>query len=63
MIANKGVDNQGEMVEFLTTGNDITYVDEDGNEVTENHAHDITFDDGKIINISVYSKPAPSSVE
>jgi len=60
MIANKGIDNQGEMVEFLTTGNDITFVDEDGNEVTENHVHDITFDNGKIINISVYSKPIPT---
>ena len=63
MIANKGEDDEGVMQEFLTTGNDITFIDEEGNEVVENHIHDVMFKDGKIKTIYVYSKPAPSSVE
>ena len=63
MIANKGEDDEGVMQEFLTTGNDITFIDEEGNEVVENHIHDVMFNDGKIKTIYVYSKPAPSSVE
>ncbi len=63
MIANKGEDDEGNMQEFLTTGNDITFNDEEGNEVVENHIHDVMFKDGKIKTIYVYSKPAPSSVE
>ena len=61
MIANKGADAEGNMQEFLTTGNDITFIDEEGNEVVENHVHDIMFENGKIRTIFVYSKPAPSS--
>ena len=30
MIANKGEDDEGVMQEFLTTGNDITFIDEEG---------------------------------
>ena len=60
MIANKGEDVEGVMQEFLTTGNDITFIDEEGNEVVENHIHDIMFEEGKIKTIFVYSKPAPS---
>ena len=60
MIANKGEDVEGVMQEFLTTGNDITFSDEEGNEVVENHIHDIMFEEGKIKTIFVYSKPAPS---
>ena len=63
MIANKGEDDEGVMQEFLTTGNDITFTDEEGNEVVENHIHDVMFNNGKIKTIYVYSKPAPSSVE
>ena len=63
MIANKGEDDEGIMQEFLTTGNDITFIDEEGNEVVENHIHDVMFNNGKIKTIYVYSKPAPSSVE
>ena len=61
MIANKGEDDEGVMQEFLTTGNDITFIDEEGNEVVENHVHDIMFENGKIRTIFVYSKPAPTS--
>ena len=61
MIANKGEDVEGVMQEFLTTGNDITFTDEEGNEVVENHIHDIMFEEGKIKTIFVYSKPAPST--
>ena len=61
MIANKGEDVEGVMQEFLTTGNDITFIDEEGNEVVENHIHDIMFEEGKIKTIFVYSKPAPST--
>ena len=63
MIANKGEDDKGVMQEYLTTGNDITFIDEEGNEVVENHVHDIMFEDGKIKNISVYSKPAQVTTE
>ena len=35
--------------------------DEEGNEVVENHIHDIMFEEGKIKTIFVYSKPAPST--
>ena len=63
MIANKGEDDKGVMQEYLTTGNDITFIDEEGNEVVENHVHDIMFEDGKIKNISVYSKPAQPTTE
>ena len=61
MIANKGEDVEGVVQEFLTTGNDITFTDEEGNEVVENHVHDIMFEEGKIKTIFVYSKPAPST--
>ena len=59
MIANRGEDVDGNIVEFLTTGNDIMFMDDDGNEVVENHVHDIMFENGKITNVFVYSRPAP----
>ena len=37
------------------------FIDEEGNEVVENHIHDIMFENGKIKTIFVYSKPAPSA--
>ena len=63
MIANKGTDVENVMQEWLTTGNDITFIDEEGNEIVENHVHDIMFENGKIKNIFIYSKPAPVSTE
>tara|TARA_Y100000766_G_scaffold49807_1_gene40078 strand:+ start:342 stop:875 length:534 start_codon:yes stop_codon:yes gene_type:complete len=61
MIANKGENVEGNMQEFLTTGNDMTFTDEEGNESVENLVHDIMFEDGKIKTIFVYSRTAPSA--
>ena len=60
MIANKGENEEGVMEEWLTTGNDIKFVDEAGNEVTEHHIHDIKFDNEKIKEIYVYARPKPA---
>ena len=57
MIANKGENEEGVMEEWLTTGNDIKFVDEAGNEVTEHHIHDIKFENRKIKEIYVYARP------
>ena len=58
MIANSGSSN-GEAVEhWLTTGNDITFTDGEGNEVKENHVHDVQFVGNQIKRINVYSRPA-----
>lgn len=56
MIANAGEDDKGVMTQWLTTGNDLTDTDEEGNEILEHHIHDIQFIDGKIKNIFVYSR-------
>ena len=50
--------NSEDWVGYAPDGNVIK-----GNEVVENHIHDVMFNDGKIKTIYVYSKPAPSSVE
>ena len=60
-LLDRGADIEGVMQEFLTTGNDIKFIDEEGNEVVENHIHDIMFENGKIRTIFVYSKPAPTA--
>ena len=58
MMANSGSSN-GEAVEhWLTTGNDITFTDGEGNEVKENHVHDVQFVGNQIKRINVYSRPA-----
>ena len=58
MVANSGSSN-GEAVEhWLTTGNDITFTDGEGNEVKENHVHDVQFVGNQIKRINVYSRPA-----
>ena len=43
------------MEEWLTTGNDIKFVDEAGNDVSKHHIHDIKFENGKIKEIYVYA--------
>ena len=48
MIANSGEDENGEMTQWLTTANDLTDVDEQGNEIIEHHVHDVQFENGKI---------------
>ena len=58
MVTNSGSSN-GEAVEhWLTTGNDITFTDAEGNEVKENHVHDVQFVGNQIKRINVYSRPA-----
>ena len=58
MIANSGMNDEGEMEYWLTTGNDITFNDPDGNAVKEHHVHDIQFVGNQIKLIYVYSRPA-----
>ena len=58
MIANKGANDDGSMEYWLTTGNDISFKDEDGNEVKQNHVHDVQFVGDQIKRINVYSRPA-----
>lgn len=59
MIANDGTDADGTAETWLTTGNDITFNDADGNEVTEHHVHDIQFVGNEIRRINVYSRLSP----
>ena len=60
MIANSGQNEEGEIEQWLTTGNDIKFLDENGNEVLENHVHDVQFVNGKIKKINVYSRESAS---
>jgi ketosteroid isomerase-like protein len=59
MIANSEVNDKGEVEQWLTTRNDITFNDAEGNRITEHHVHDIQFVGGKIKKIYVYARPAP----
>ena len=59
MIANDGADAEGAAETWLTTGNDITFNDADGNEVTEHHVHDVQFVGNEIKLINVYSRLSP----
>ena len=56
MIANDGATNGGATETWLTTGNDFTFNDADGNQVTEHHVHDIQFVGNKIKRINVYAR-------
>ena len=56
MIANAAKNNEGVTEQWLTTGNDYSDVDENGNEIFEHNVHDIMFVDGKIKKINVYSR-------
>ena len=60
MIANGSDNDEGVMEHWLTTGNDFTFVDENGNAVKEHHVHDVQFVGKKIKLIYVYSRPAPA---
>jgi hypothetical protein len=44
------------MTQWLTTANDLTDIDEQGNEIIEHHVHDVQFKNGKIKKIYVYSR-------
>ena len=56
MIANAGENEQGEIEQWLTTGNDYYDVDAEGNEIFKYNVHDVQFKDGKIVKINVYSR-------
>ena len=59
MIVNKGEDENGVLQDWLTSGNDIKFKDEQGNETVEHHIHDIMFEGENIKKIYVYSRPKP----
>ncbi|MEK9528334.1 MAG: hypothetical protein VW757_06345 [Halieaceae bacterium] len=59
MIANDGTNSNGVTETWLTTGNDITFNDADGNQVIEHHIHDIHFVGNNIKRINVYSRLSP----
>ena len=56
MIANSAENENGEIEQWLTTGNDFYDVDADGNDVFEYNVHDVQFKDGKIVRVNVYSR-------
>ena len=56
MIANSSENEDGEIEEWLTTGNDFYNVDADGNNIFEYNVHDVQFKDGKIVRVNVYSR-------
>mgnify|MGYP001162587179 FL=1 len=56
MIANAVKNNEGIVEQWLTTGNDYTDVDENGNEIFEHNVHDVMFSEGKIKRINVYKR-------
>lgn len=56
MIANAAKNKEGIIEQWLTTGNEYTDVDENGNEIFEHNVHDILFKDGKIKKINVYKR-------
>ena len=53
MIANAGENEQGEIEQWLTTGNDYYDVDAEGNEIFQYNIHDVQFKDGKIVKMDV----------
>ena len=57
MIANGGANDEGAMEHWLTTGNDMTQIGDDGKEVKQNYVHDVPFVGNKLKRINVYSKP------
>ena len=59
MIANAANNEEGILTQWLTTGNDYSDVDENGNEIFEHNVHDIRFKDGKIKEIRVYKRAKP----
>ena len=59
MIANKAENDEGVMEHWLTTGNERTYIDADGNKAIEHEVIDVQFLEEKIKRVYVYSRPAP----
>jgi hypothetical protein len=56
MIANAAKNKEGVIEQWLTTGNDYSDLDADGNEIFEHNVHDILFVNGKIKKINVYKR-------
>ena len=56
MIANAAKNKEGIIEQWLTTGNEYTDVDENGDEIFEHNVHDILFKNGKIKKINVYKR-------
>ena len=56
MIANSAENENGELEQWLTTGNEYYDVDPEGNDIFEYNVHDVQFKDGKIVRINVYSR-------
>tara|TARA_B100001250_G_C19607258_1_gene703322 strand:- start:125 stop:664 length:540 start_codon:yes stop_codon:yes gene_type:complete len=56
MIANSTENENGELEQWLTTGNEYYDVDPEGNDIFEYNVHDVQFKDGKIVRINVYSR-------
>ena len=56
MIANAAKNKEGIIKQWLTTGNEYTDVDENGDEIFEHNVHDILFKNGKIKKINVYKR-------
>ena len=51
--ANAANNEEGILTQWLTTGNDYSDVDENGNEIFEHNVHDIRFKDGKIVELKI----------
>ena len=56
MITNNSKNEEGVMDQWLTTGNNLTDTDEEGNETVQHQVHDIQFVDGKIKKINIYDR-------
>ncbi len=56
MIANAAKNKEGVIEQWLTTGNDYTDVDDEGNPIFEHNVHDVLFINGKIKKINVYKR-------
>ena len=56
MIATAGVDEKGEMTQWLTTGDDLKQIDADGNGSLIHLVHDVQIVSGKIKKIYAYSR-------
>lgn len=56
MITNNSKNEEGVMDQWLTTGNNLTDTDEEGNETVQHQIHDIQFVDGKIKKINIYDR-------
>ena len=59
MIANSGQNDEGVMENWLTTGNERTFLDPNGKTAIEHEVIDVQFVEGQIKRVYVYSRPDP----